>query len=49
MRFLDYVKVKDAERERGRELFGTTEEPTALAQTVSLFPLTSPPLKPPSS
>lgn len=34
MRFLDYTKVKDAEREKGRELFGTDEEPTALAQTV---------------
>ncbi|KAG5920558.1 U2 snRNP complex subunit [Claviceps capensis] len=30
VRFLDYVKVKDVERERGRELFGTEEEPTAL-------------------
>ncbi|KAK2595943.1 U2 snRNP complex subunit [Conoideocrella luteorostrata] len=31
VRFLDYVKVKEAERERGWELFGTEEEPTALA------------------
>ncbi|TWU73250.1 U2 snRNP complex subunit [Metarhizium rileyi] len=31
VRFLDYAKVKQAERERGRELFGTEEEPTALA------------------
>ncbi|KAG5934689.1 U2 snRNP complex subunit, partial [Claviceps sorghi] len=31
VRFLDYVKVKEVERERGRELFGTEEEPTALA------------------
>lgn len=35
MRFLDYVKVKEAERERGRELFGTEDEPTALAAKVS--------------
>jgi len=34
VRFLDYTKVKDAEREKGRELFGTDEEPTALAQTI---------------
>ena len=34
MRFLDYAKVKDAERERGRELFGTADEPTALAKEV---------------
>ncbi|QUC16656.1 uncharacterized protein UV8b_00897 [Ustilaginoidea virens] len=31
VRFLDYAKVKEAEREHGRELFGTEEEPTALA------------------
>ncbi|KAH7327961.1 leucine-rich repeat-domain-containing protein [Stachybotrys elegans] len=31
VRFLDYAKVKEAERERGRELFGTVEEPTPLA------------------
>ncbi|KFG78325.1 U2 small nuclear ribonucleoprotein A' [Metarhizium anisopliae] len=31
VRFLDYAKVKEAERERGRELFGTEAEPTALA------------------
>ena len=34
MRFLDYEKVKEAERERGRELFGTEEEPTALATQI---------------
>ena len=34
MRFLDFVKVKEAEREQGRELFGTVEEPTALASKV---------------
>ncbi|KHN97931.1 Leucine-rich repeat protein [Metarhizium album ARSEF 1941] len=31
VRFLDYAKVKEAERARGRELFGSAEEPTALA------------------
>ncbi|CAH0001370.1 unnamed protein product [Clonostachys byssicola] len=31
VRFLDYVKVKQAERERGTELYGTLEEPTPLA------------------
>lgn len=35
MRFLDYQKVKEAEREQGRELFGTAEEPTALAAKAS--------------
>lgn len=35
MRFLDYVKVKEAEREKGRELFGSAAEPTALATQVS--------------
>ncbi|KAK1771639.1 L domain-like protein [Phialemonium atrogriseum] len=34
VRFLDYEKVKDAERERARELFGTAEEPTELASTL---------------
>lgn len=34
VRFLDYAKVKEAERERGRELFGTEEEPTPLAEQV---------------
>jgi U2 small nuclear ribonucleoprotein A' len=34
VRFLDYAKVKDAERERGRELFGTETEPTPLAEQV---------------
>jgi hypothetical protein len=36
VRFLDYQKVKEVEREKGRELFGTEEEPTALAAKVSL-------------
>jgi U2 small nuclear ribonucleoprotein A' len=35
VRFLDYQKVKDAERKRAVELFGTAEEPTALASKVS--------------
>lgn len=34
MRFLDHEKVKEAEREKARELFGTEEEPTALASKV---------------
>ncbi len=34
IRFLDYQKVKEVEREKGRELFGTDEEPTALAAKV---------------
>lgn len=34
VRFLDYVKVKEVERERGRELFGTEEELTPLASEV---------------
>ncbi|TDZ38914.1 U2 small nuclear ribonucleoprotein A' [Colletotrichum spinosum] len=34
VRFLDYQKVKEAEREKGRELFGTAEEPTAEASKV---------------
>lgn len=31
VRFLDYAKVKDAERKRAEELFGTPEDPTELA------------------
>lgn len=34
VRFLDYTKVKEAEREHARELFGTPEEPTALATQI---------------
>ncbi|POR39093.1 U2 small nuclear ribonucleoprotein A [Tolypocladium paradoxum] len=34
VRFLDYEKVKQAERDQGRELFGTAEEPTALAAQI---------------
>ncbi|KAJ5980638.1 hypothetical protein N7481_007936 [Penicillium waksmanii] len=34
VRFLDYQKVKDVEREKAKELFGTTEEPTPLATKI---------------
>jgi U2 small nuclear ribonucleoprotein A' len=34
VRFLDYKKVKDFERKKARELFGTEAEPTALASKV---------------
>ncbi|KAK1237798.1 hypothetical protein MKX07_003634 [Trichoderma sp. CBMAI-0711] len=34
VRFLDYQKVKQAERDKARELFGTEEEPTALATSI---------------
>ncbi|KAF6820240.1 U2 small nuclear ribonucleoprotein A [Colletotrichum sojae] len=34
VRFLDYQKVKEAEREKARELFGTAEEPTAAASKI---------------
>ncbi|KAH8681523.1 leucine-rich repeat-domain-containing protein [Xylariales sp. PMI_506] len=34
VRFLDYEKVKLAERQRATELFGTPEEPTDLASTI---------------
>lgn len=34
VRFLDYRKVKDAERAQAEELFGTREEPTALASKI---------------
>ncbi|PHH64614.1 hypothetical protein CDD81_4225 [Ophiocordyceps australis] len=34
VRFLDYQKVKDVEREKSRELFGSAEEPTALATKI---------------
>ncbi len=35
MRFLDYQKVKDAERLKAKELFGSAEAPTELASLVS--------------
>jgi U2 small nuclear ribonucleoprotein A' len=31
LRFLDFQRVRDAEREKAKELFGTQEEPTELA------------------
>ncbi|KAK0745108.1 leucine-rich repeat-domain-containing protein [Apiosordaria backusii] len=34
VRFLDYQKVKDVEREKAKELFGTAEEPSELAQKI---------------
>jgi U2 small nuclear ribonucleoprotein A' len=36
VRFLDYKKVKDVEREKAKELFGTAAEPSALASKVRL-------------
>lgn len=36
MRFLDYQKVKDVERKKASDLFGTFEKPSALASKVSL-------------
>lgn len=38
MRFLDYHKVKDAERQHAKELFGTEDEPTELATKVRRYP-----------
>lgn len=37
VRFLDYQKVKQAEREKAAELFGTADEPTELASSVSFI------------
>jgi len=34
VRFLDYRKVKEVEREKASELFGTAKEPTALASKI---------------
>ncbi|KAK4899936.1 U2 snRNP complex subunit [Elasticomyces elasticus] len=34
IRYLDFQKVKDAERTKAKELFGTFEEPTELAQSI---------------
>lgn len=34
MRFLDYTKVKDAERKHASELFGAAEAPTELATKI---------------
>ena len=39
VRFLDYQKVKDVERAKATQLFGTATEPSALASKVrSNFP-----------
>lgn len=38
VRFLDYAKVKEVERKRATELFGTAAEPSALASKVRAFP-----------
>jgi len=35
VRYLDFAKVKDVEREKAQELFGTTEEPTELASKIT--------------
>lgn len=34
MRYLDFAKVKDVERKKAEELFGTSEEPTELASKI---------------
>ncbi|KAF2129288.1 small nuclear ribonucleoprotein U2, A [Dothidotthia symphoricarpi CBS 119687] len=34
VRFLDFVKVRDVERKKAKELFGTSEEPTDLASKI---------------
>lgn len=34
VRYLDFVKVKDVERQKAEELFGTSEEPTELASKI---------------
>lgn len=34
MRFLDFQKVKDAERAQAKNLFGTASAPTALAEKI---------------
>lgn len=34
VRFLDFTKVRDVERKKAKELFGTAEEPTELASQV---------------
>lgn len=36
VRFLDFKKVKDVERAKAKEMFGTTAEPSALASKVCL-------------
>jgi U2 small nuclear ribonucleoprotein A' len=34
VRYLDFAKVKDVERKKATDLFGTTEEPTELASKI---------------
>jgi U2 small nuclear ribonucleoprotein A' len=34
LRFIDFERVKEKERERAKEMFGTAEEPTALASKI---------------
>ena len=34
VRFLDYRRVREAERQKSRDLFGTIEEPSALASKI---------------
>lgn len=34
VRFLDFERIKDKEREQAKELFGSYEEPTALASKI---------------
>lgn len=43
MRFLDYQKVRQAERTKATELFGTAEEPTELATKVRRASTSHPP------
>lgn len=39
VRFLDYQKVRQAEREKAETVFGTAEEPTELATKVWSLPI----------
>jgi len=34
LRFLDFAKIRDVERQKARQLFGTLEDPTDLAQQI---------------
>ena len=34
VRFLDFTKIRDVERKKAQELFGTADEPTELAKEV---------------
>jgi len=43
VRFLDYQRVREAERTKAAELFGTDKEPTALASKVPAPPPSPPP------